>query len=765
VGLLLSSLQLERRVVCGREELGAHAFGACLQALRKLLPEARKRDRDASAAADPCRRGLGPVDGFDVLAAREPAPAKRKSNAAPGVDVVRARPGLAAARCLVHGHATGCGASFPVRVREPPRDRVVAGGVRHHLDREGLEQDRAGIAEIPDAAAVPGSPRIVDREVDADERCRAKEADACREAASAPPAAERAAAREDRAHGSARCDAEEFEPRLEFRSVGAEPNAGAKAGHAGDVCRRERSEPIARHLESGRAGVDRESIRALVDPDVAALARRIRRAVRDAEVEMLLRPGRREHEVDERPADTAVGPERERLDLTRQRAAQIVTDLDVLHRREGAARERNAEAHGLGVCRRETLSDEAHRDRVGQHRSDGLRSTPRGRRRSAMTTLLLTENFPPAIGGTSRWFWELARRMPRGQVVVGAGACPGDAEFDRAHDTPVHRLPLRFDDWGVFGWSGWRRYRRAARAVALLARREGVRAVRCGRLVPEGWIARASALPYACFVHGEELAVARTSRQLSWMTRRVLAGAEFVIANGHHTAELLRSGWGLEPGRTRILHPGVDAERFVSAPRDEAMRERLGWAGRQVVLTVSRLQKRKGHDRVIEAVADLAHRFPDLLYAVVGDGEEAPALGALARRLDVADRVLFHGALDEESLLRAYQQCDVFALANREVDGDFEGFGMVLLEAEACCKPVIAGRSGGTGEAVLSGETALLIDGSDPREIAAAIAALLDDPARCSRMGARGRIWVEERFAFAGRMAEAARVLGLDGDL
>jgi phosphatidylinositol alpha-1,6-mannosyltransferase len=197
-----------------------------------------------------------------------------------------------------------------------------------------------------------------------------------------------------------------------------------------------------------------------------------------------------------------------------------------------------------------------------------------------------------------------------------------------------------------------------------------------------------------------------------------------------------------------VLSPGVDTARFVPAPPDERVREALGWSGRMVVLTVARLQKRKGHDRLIDAVGLLRDRWPSLLYAIVGEGEERQALEARVAETGLGDNVRFHGALADTNLIPAYQQCDLFALPNRTVEGDFEGFGMVLLEAQACGRPVLAGDSGGTNEALQDGESGVIVDCTLATTLAEAIAALLDDPARCARMGASGRRWTEEHFDF-----------------
>jgi phosphatidylinositol alpha-1,6-mannosyltransferase len=376
-----------------------------------------------------------------------------------------------------------------------------------------------------------------------------------------------------------------------------------------------------------------------------------------------------------------------------------------------------------------------------------------------VSALLVTENFPPGIGGTSRWFWELYRRVPRADAVVAAGACAGDVEFDRTHDLRVVRVPLSFRDQGIFSLSGWRAYRRAAGALRALCRQYAVRRLHCGRLLPEGWLALACRLPYGCYVHGEELASSRTSRQLTWMVHRVARGAAILIANSRHTAALLERDWRVAPARIAVLTPGVDTTRFTPAPPDEHTRAGFGWGRRPVVLTVARLQKRKGHDRMIDAIGLLRARYPTVLYAIVGEGTERAALDAQVRRAGLTQHVRFYGAIDDEALVRAYQQCDLFVLPNRTVDGDFEGFGIVLLEAQACARAVVAGDSGGTAEALCAGETGVVADCSRPEPLAAVVAGLLGDDARRARLGAAGRRWAVEHFDFDRQAGRAAEVL------
>jgi phosphatidylinositol alpha-1,6-mannosyltransferase len=289
--------------------------------------------------------------------------------------------------------------------------------------------------------------------------------------------------------------------------------------------------------------------------------------------------------------------------------------------------------------------------------------------------------------------------------------------------------------------------------------------VHAGRTFPEGVMALAlrfiAGIPYACYVHGEEMNTARSSREFTWLVRHVLSYTDFAIANSRNTESILRHDWGLAPERVELLYPGVDTTRFTPATRDEAARTRLGWGSRPVLLTVGRLQKRKGHDCLIRALPAIRRQIPDVLYAIAGGGEERTELEKLVRTENVADAVQFLGEPDDTALIEQYQQCDLFVLPNRQAGSDIEGFGMVLLEAQACGKPVLAGASGGTVETMRLGETGEIVDCSAPEPLAAAVTALLRDAARRARMGAAGRRWVREHFDWNSLCQQAEKLFTL----
>lgn len=378
--------------------------------------------------------------------------------------------------------------------------------------------------------------------------------------------------------------------------------------------------------------------------------------------------------------------------------------------------------------------------------------------------LLVSEIFPPRVGGSGRWLYEIYRRLPPGSVVVAAGEHPEASTFDAVSGISTERTPLHLERWGIAGWSNVRDYWALVMRLRGLLKKHGARELHVARCLPEGfaaWLMRTVfGVPYVVYVHGEETRTSASSRELSWMTHRVFRNAKYLIVNSRNTAQVLENEWVLPANRIRIMYPGVDTTYFAPAPPCEPTRSRLGWQGRCVILTAGRLQIRKGHDMLIRALPAIRQRVPHVLYAIAGDGEERPRLEKLARELDVVDLVKFHGEIPLAELLTCYQQCDVFVLPNREVDGDFEGFGMVLVEAQACGKPVIAGASGGTRETMNEGRTGIVIPCETPDVLAERLSELLPDAARREQMGRAARRWVEQNFDWTSLAKKAVVILG-----
>jgi phosphatidylinositol alpha-1,6-mannosyltransferase len=203
--------------------------------------------------------------------------------------------------------------------------------------------------------------------------------------------------------------------------------------------------------------------------------------------------------------------------------------------------------------------------------------------------------------------------------------------------------------------------------------------------------------------------------------------------------------FGAELGdRLRVVPLGSDPTVFRPRADPAATLDRLRLPANLVwLLTVARLVPHKGIDRGIEVLSRLRHLYPELGYLVVGQGPDRSRLQALADQEGVADRVYFLSDVADADLPAVHALAAVYLGLSREDGLEVEGFGISLVDAAASGVPVVAGQGGGTADAVLHGETGLLVPAADPAAIAAAVDSLLGDPERRAELGRAGREWVE----------------------
>jgi phosphatidylinositol alpha-1,6-mannosyltransferase len=221
---------------------------------------------------------------------------------------------------------------------------------------------------------------------------------------------------------------------------------------------------------------------------------------------------------------------------------------------------------------------------------------------------------------------------------------------------------------------------------------------------------------------------------------------------GAFTQSRLQPAFGAHP-RAALLPGGVDTGVFRPDPQARAAaRRRFGLAADQpVVVCVSRLVARKGQDQLIRALPALRARVPGTALLLVGGGPDRERLIRLARDAGVEPHVVITGSVPWEELPGCYAAGDVFAMPcrTRRAGLEVEGLGIVYLEAAATGLPVVAGRSGGAPDAVLDGQTGLVVDGTDLGAVTAAVGDLLADRDRAARMGAAGRAWTERAWTWS----------------
>jgi len=375
------------------------------------------------------------------------------------------------------------------------------------------------------------------------------------------------------------------------------------------------------------------------------------------------------------------------------------------------------------------------------------------------TDILLSQKFLPEPGGSIRWMYEVYRRWPHPVEVVTHDYYadpPNTPEFPRVPPPPngrdhvtdpnlkLDRRKIFINDWGVESPRRVLRYLRMTKAIHQRLKRYKQLRVHCTHAVPEVvslWPLRklyGDRLKIICYAHGEEVTACCSSRQLRFLMHRANAIVDLMIVNSKYTAFVIKDH--VDPKKVRVVHPGVEIDQFRDAHHAGLdWRAEQGLTDQLVVLTIGRLDPRKNHAAVIDAVARLVPQYPQLVYVVGGQGRQMQALRAQAKQLGLDEKVLFAGEVDTPTKLAMFGGCDIFAMPAIQDGSDVEGFGMVFLEAGACGKPVIAGSTGGQPEAVIDGRTGLVIDGTQPQEVIASLKRLLSDESLRQRLGRAGR--------------------------
>lgn len=365
--------------------------------------------------------------------------------------------------------------------------------------------------------------------------------------------------------------------------------------------------------------------------------------------------------------------------------------------------------------------------------------------------LLVTNDFPPKIGGIQNYLWELWRRLPTDEVVVYTTPHKDAAAFDAAQPFKVIRSR---EAWLL-------PHPLLVRRINKLANDCDAELVVLDPAVPVGLIGPYLEVPYGVVVHGAEVTIPARIPGTHTLLNRVLRNAAGVIAAGSFPGQQAERSLGSSLPLSTVA-PGVNTERFVPLEPDtkRTARQQFGLPSEvPLVVSVSRLVPRKGMDTLIQAAVELQQTHPDICVAIAGTGRDHKRLGALIAKL--AAPVTLLGRIADSDLPLLYGCSDIFAMLcrSRWRGLEQEGFGIVFVEAAAAGVAQVAGRSGGAHEAVADNETGLIVDDpTDASATARAISDLLSDDDRRQGMAQAARERAEQEFSYdilATRLAAA----------
>lgn len=371
--------------------------------------------------------------------------------------------------------------------------------------------------------------------------------------------------------------------------------------------------------------------------------------------------------------------------------------------------------------------------------------------------LMVAADFPPQLGGVATYTLALARTLRESGIDLSVITCVPGLD-GTSENVPITRasmllnvkylkiLPLAILAMGTC------LKRRPDLLLLMKCNHEGIVGALMNRML---------GIPYVVVAYGSEVLAFGETRRFGRFMKSLYLNAERVLVDSAFAAGLV-ADCGVLPEKIVVVHPGLDFVPDAVPHRAEvaALKHRLDLEGKRVMLTVSRIVKRKGHDKAAEALAVLKEDYPDLIWVVAGDGPDRGYVEDLVGSLDLSDRVRMIGRRTAAEIDLLYRVADVFVMPSRREGIDVEGFGIAFVEAALRRLPVVAGRHGGVPEAV--GDSGILVDPHDSQDVARGIRTLLDDPALAKSLGELSRDRALREF---GREAQTAKLRALFADL
>ncbi|MDP2586551.1 MAG: glycosyltransferase family 4 protein [Candidatus Komeilibacteria bacterium] len=351
-----------------------------------------------------------------------------------------------------------------------------------------------------------------------------------------------------------------------------------------------------------------------------------------------------------------------------------------------------------------------------------------------MKLLLITMEWPPFKGGVGNYYFNLVQNLSGHQVSV---------------------LEVGSTSFYKYFWPKWLKL---FFQIRKLVKKDRPDLIWVGQVLPIGTVAllikKFFKIPYFVSTHGLDIMLPQKSLRKEKIMRRVLNESKFITSNSKFTKKQLLN-LEIPEEKIEVIYPCPNIKAVTSSLEQiRELKRELGLEDKKVLLTVGRLVNRKGQQKVIQAMPALVKKFPEMVYLVIGDGPEGEKLKAQSLKLGLKNKVIFLANISDEELPAYYQLADLFVMPAENLAGDVEGFGIVYLEAAMFGLPSVAGKSGGVMEAVIDGQTGLLVDPNNQDDLAEKISFLLSDKELRQQFSVNGRIRVERDFIWNKQAAK-----------
>lgn len=333
-----------------------------------------------------------------------------------------------------------------------------------------------------------------------------------------------------------------------------------------------------------------------------------------------------------------------------------------------------------------------------------------------MKTLLFTLEYPPFKGGVANYYGNLVKYWPK------------DGDIEVLNLTSSRR---------PFGWL------KAAVKLRQAVKTKKIDHILVGQILPLGTAAlicsKLCKIKYSVVLHGLDFTCATKSFRKKFVSKHILAGAEKIICANTYVASLASQTFPNIASKVAVVNPGVEDRTRHDTRQIMRLKNKYNLQNKIILLSVGRLVKRKGFDKVIEAMPKILKQVPDLIYVIIGDGEELNNYQRQIVNYGLKNQVIIINRATDDERDDWYETSDIFIMPARNIDGDFEGFGIVYLEANLAGKPVIAGKSGGVEDAVIDGLNGLLVDPEKVNDISEKIIKLALDTNLRNKLGRLGQ--------------------------
>jgi phosphatidylinositol alpha-1,6-mannosyltransferase len=363
-----------------------------------------------------------------------------------------------------------------------------------------------------------------------------------------------------------------------------------------------------------------------------------------------------------------------------------------------------------------------------------------------MHFLVLSEDFVPDLGGIAQWAFGVANALQsQGHTVYSYSRkhdySPSKPDFKFAH-TYIHRK-----DWKRKRTLYWNQITK--RHFKAVGEPDYILATTWNASRGVVSIARQHKVPIITVCHGLEI-----TRPMSWLKKlwlkNTLHKCHRIVAVSRFTGKFLTNNLKISPHKVLVIPNGVNPEKFRPLPKEPQLVAKWQLDDKKILLTLARIESRKGQDLVVKAMGDILKKEPKTVYLIAGKDNTAYAneLKALVSSLNLEKQVIFTGYVPDEQIVATYNLCDVYLMTSKllKIKGDSEGFGITFLEANACEKPVIGTNSGGIADAIEDGTSGFLIEENNVEAIARRVTELLGDDNLRTSMGKKARKRIMDQF-------------------